>query len=80
MSAALVGRYRAVDLLGRAPQILHEIRRVAERIHWAAAWPDVRFEEIAGAGHVCNLERPGAYNAVLAAFLGRVTATDVSGG
>ncbi|MFK7836180.1 MAG: alpha/beta fold hydrolase [Sulfitobacter sp.] len=51
-----------------------EIRGVAERI-WAAA-PDahLRFEVITGAGHVCNLEQPKAFNDILCAFLGQVIA------
>lgn len=49
-----------------------EIRRVAERIFGASRQPDVRFEVIASAGHVCNIEKPDAYNAVLTSFLSRV--------
>ena len=49
-----------------------EIRAVAERIHDAAPMPDVRFNVIAGAGHVCNVEAPEAFNAHLAAFLSRL--------
>lgn len=53
-----------------------EIRRVSERI--ADAPPvgsptrDVRFEVIADAGHVCNLEQTEAFNAVLSQFLTRL--------
>jgi pimeloyl-ACP methyl ester carboxylesterase len=50
-----------------------EIRAVANRIHTASPRPDVRFEVIAGAGHVCNLEQPGRYNAILQEFLQRFT-------
>ena len=46
-----------------------EIRSVAGRIWDSAARPDVRFEVIKGAGHVCNLEAPEAYNRHLLAFL-----------
>jgi len=46
-----------------------EIRGVAGRIWDGAARPDVRFEVIAGAGHVCNAEQPQAYNDRLCAFL-----------
>jgi len=41
-----------------------EIRDVSQRIK-----SDVRFEVIPGAGHVCNLEAPDAFNARLARFL-----------
>jgi pimeloyl-ACP methyl ester carboxylesterase len=50
-----------------------EIRGVAGRIWDAAALPDVRFEVIAGAGHVCNVEAPSAYNCHLLSFLQRLT-------
>ena len=50
----------------------HEIRSVAERIHDAAPRPDVRFEVLRGAGHVCNVEAPVRYNRLLLEFLGRV--------
>jgi len=46
-----------------------EIRGVANRIVEAAPNASVRFEVIADAGHVCNVERPDAYNAVLNDFL-----------
>lgn len=46
-----------------------ELRGVSQRVHAAAAMPNVRFEVIAGAGHVCNIEQPDAYNAVLGQFL-----------
>lgn len=49
-----------------------EIRAVAGRIHDQAPGPDVQFEVIAGAGHVCNVEAPEAYNAQLLPFLHRV--------
>ncbi|MCB1405755.1 MAG: alpha/beta fold hydrolase [Rhodobacteraceae bacterium] len=49
-----------------------EIRGVAGRILDQAPAPDVRFEVIAGAGHVCNVEKPGAYNRPLFEFLTRV--------
>lgn len=49
-----------------------EIRGVAGRIADMSASPDVRFEVIAGAGHVCNLEQPGIYNNLLVEFLGRL--------
>lgn len=49
-----------------------EIKAVSERMFDAAPVPDVRFEVISGAGHVCNLERPEAYNPPLAEFLARV--------
>lgn len=50
-----------------------EIRGVAGRIWDAAPLPDVRFEVIAGAGHVCNIEAPTAYNRHLLTFLQRLT-------
>jgi pimeloyl-ACP methyl ester carboxylesterase len=46
-----------------------EIRSVAQRIHAGVAMPNVRFEVIPGAGHVCNVEAPDAYNRILAQFL-----------
>jgi len=49
-----------------------EIRGVAERVLAAAERPDVRYETIAAAGHVCNVEQPEAYNRVLLDFLGRL--------
>ncbi|MCU0902952.1 MAG: alpha/beta fold hydrolase [Tabrizicola sp.] len=49
-----------------------EIRAVAGRIGVASPRPDVRFEVIPGAGHVCNLERPQVYNRHLLAFLQRL--------
>jgi len=51
---------------------LEEIRGIAKRIENEAAEPDVRFEVIADAGHVCNLEAPQRYNTVLQEFLRRV--------
>jgi pimeloyl-ACP methyl ester carboxylesterase len=51
-----------------------EIRGVAGRIAESAPDASVRFEVIADAGHVCNVERPDAYNAVLTEFLSEVTA------
>src|SRR5690606_30543148 len=49
-----------------------EIRGVARRIAETAPRAYVRFEVIAGAGHVCNVERPDAYNAALTEFLAEV--------
>ena len=49
-----------------------EIRAVAGRIYDQSAQPDVQFEVISGAGHVCNLEAPGVYNAHLIPFLQRL--------
>ena len=43
-----------------------------KRIWDAAPRPDVRFEVIPGAGHVCNVEKPVAYNRHLLSFLGRL--------
>lgn len=51
-----------------------EIRGVAGRIWDSARRPDVRFEVIADAGHVCNLEQPDAYNRALLAFLRKLPA------
>jgi len=50
-----------------------EIRAVAQRIHDQAPHPDVQFEVIEGAGHVCNVEAPDAYNAHLLPFIKRLT-------
>jgi pimeloyl-ACP methyl ester carboxylesterase len=49
-----------------------EIRGVAGRIWDAAPRPDVRFEVIPGAGHVCSVEKPVDYNRHLIAFLRRL--------
>jgi pimeloyl-ACP methyl ester carboxylesterase len=49
-----------------------EIRGVAERILAEARRPDVRYETIADAGHVCNVEQPEAYSRILLDFLGRL--------
>lgn len=46
-----------------------EIRGVAGRIADSAPRASVRFEMVAGAGHVCNVERSDRYNAILAQFL-----------
>ncbi|MCZ8152648.1 MAG: alpha/beta fold hydrolase [Rhodobacteraceae bacterium] len=46
-----------------------EIRAVAGRIWDSARRPDVRFEVIEDAGHVCNLEQPAAYSRHLTDFL-----------
>lgn len=51
-----------------------EISAVADRIWNSAAVSDVRFEIIAGAGHVCNLEKADAFNQILVEFLQRVRA------
>lgn len=50
-----------------------EIKSVAHRIHAASPTPDVRFEIVAGAGHICNVEKPDLYDAPLMDFLHRVT-------
>ena len=50
-----------------------EIRGVAARICDAAPLPDVRFEMIAGAGHVCNLENPAIYTSHLLDLLRRLS-------
>jgi len=49
-----------------------EIKAVAQRIWENCEQPDVRFEIIRGAGHVCNIERPKVYDAYLGEFLARV--------
>jgi pimeloyl-ACP methyl ester carboxylesterase len=49
-----------------------EIRGVAGRIAETAPRACVRFEVIEDAGHVCNVERPDAYNRVLREFLAEV--------
>ncbi len=49
-----------------------EIRAVAGRIHDKSPRPDVQFEVIEGAGHVCNVEAPDAYNAHLIPFIKRL--------
>lgn len=49
-----------------------EIRGVATRIHDASEQPDVQFEMINEAGHLCNIENPALYNAHLTRFLRRL--------
>ena len=49
-----------------------EIKGVAERIWDASPCPDVRFEMLTDAGHVCNLEKPDEFNAILVEYLARV--------
>lgn len=49
-----------------------EIRGVAERILRRADRPNVRYETITDAGHVCNVEQPDTYNRILVDFLSRV--------
>lgn len=49
-----------------------EIRGVAERILWQSPRPDIRYETIANAGHVCNVEQPQAYSRLLLDVLGRL--------
>ena len=49
-----------------------EIRTIAGRIWDAAPRPDVRFEVIENAGHVCNVEQPQAYSTHLLTFLNRL--------
>ncbi len=49
-----------------------EIRAVAERIFDASRVPDVRFEIIAGVGHVCNVEGPDDYTRHLTNFVAKV--------
>jgi len=46
-----------------------EIRSVANRIHERSPAPNVRFEVIARAGHLCNIEAPSRYNRLLRQFL-----------
>ena len=50
-----------------------EIRSVADRIWSATATPDVQFEVIEGAGHLCNLENPSGYYDALVPFIQRIT-------
>jgi pimeloyl-ACP methyl ester carboxylesterase len=49
-----------------------EIRGVAQRIHKAASNPDIQLEVIAGAGHICNVEKPERYNQLFSGFLRRL--------
>ncbi|MFT5115916.1 MAG: pimeloyl-ACP methyl ester carboxylesterase [Parasphingorhabdus sp.] len=48
-----------------------EIKSIASRIHEESTSPDVRFEVIQQAGHVCNLEEPDQYNHFLLQFLSK---------
>lgn len=50
-----------------------EIRAVSLRMFNAITAPDIQFEEIANAGHLCNLEEPAQFNLHLLAFLQRIT-------
>lgn len=49
-----------------------EIRGVANRILTQSRRPDVRYETIADAGHVCNVEQPDYYSHILLQFLRRL--------
>jgi len=49
-----------------------EIKQVAKRIHEASPFPDVRYECLEHAGHVCNLEAPQAFNSALIKLVQRV--------
>jgi len=49
-----------------------EIRSVAGRIWDSAHRPDVRFEVIPDAGHLCNIEQPDAYGHHLLTFLRKI--------
>lgn len=49
-----------------------EIRGVAGRISAEAPMADVRYETIADAGHLCNVEQPEAYSRILLDFLGKL--------
>lgn len=51
-----------------------EIRAVSWRMHRASDHSDIQFEEITGAGHLCNLEQPEQFNHHLFGFLRRITA------
>ena len=56
-----------------------EIKGVAERIFTAQTRrADVRFELLEGAGHVCNLEQPQAFNRHLDTFLTRIIGRDAA--
>ncbi|WP_292292258.1 alpha/beta hydrolase, partial [Mesorhizobium sp.] len=46
-----------------------EIRSVAGRMLDQASRPDIRYETILDAGHVCNVEQPAAYSRILLDFL-----------
>ena len=50
-----------------------DIESVAGRIFDGCDRPDVRFEVLKRAGHVCNVEVPDAYNALLSDFLKRLS-------
>lgn len=49
-----------------------EIRGVAARILASAPRPDVRFEQVAGAGHLCNIEAPQDFARILTDFVRRL--------
>lgn len=49
-----------------------EIRAVAGRIWDSAPRPDVRFEVIPDAGHLCNIEQPEVYGRHLLTFLRKI--------
>lgn len=49
-----------------------EIATVAQRIGQVARYPDVQFELIGGAGHLCNLENPGGTYDALVPFVTRL--------
>lgn len=49
-----------------------EIRGIAERILGQVSRPDIRYETIADAGHVCNVEQSETYSRILLDFLGKL--------
>jgi len=59
-----------------------EIRQVSLRIYNdktdAGALPDVCFEIIEGAGHLCNIEKPVQFNHLLTQFLNRIPGAAVT--
>ncbi len=55
-----------------------EIRAVSRRMLAACPAPDIRFEVIAGAGHLSNLEAPESLDARLLEFLGRLARADAA--
>ena len=55
-----------------------EINTVSQKILSQSAQPDMRFEVLKDAGHICNLEAESAFNLHLEAFLSRFPSTQDS--
>ena len=62
----LTGEHDSLATPERLAQVAHDIHM---NVRQTSVCPDVRFEVLSGAGHVCNLECPEAYNELLFEFI-----------